>query len=169
MCAAALAATALAAGLVLGTADETEAAAGDNAAVAVTTRDGTSVYRVSFRITRENGDVVSSTNAAVAYASCVDCAATAIAFQVVLVTGDPAVVAPANLAIAVNEGCSGCETLADAHQFVRATNGQVHFTADGNQALAGIRRELRELRRDDLSVPELEARLDAQLVAAGSS
>ena len=45
------------------------ASGGDNTAVAVNTRDGSSVYRFSFKILRVSGDVVDNGNAAVAAAS----------------------------------------------------------------------------------------------------
>src|SRR3982751_4246692 len=64
------------------------ASAGDNAAIAVNTKDGTTVFKVAFAIRHVLGDVVDQTNGAVAYASCTDCAAVAIAFEIVLVTVD---------------------------------------------------------------------------------
>ena len=155
-------------------------ASGDTSAVAVNTKDGSSVFRLAFSIKRVAGDVVDNANAAVAYASCTDCQTIAISIQVVLVTGDPDVVTPENFAIAINENCTSCDTLASAYQWVFSTGGQVHFTADGNRAIAEIRQELQDIRRADLSGPEIQARLDelmgrlatvlrTELVAAGMS
>jgi hypothetical protein len=153
-------AAATVAGVLLTRPATTHASSGDNLAVAINTHDGKSVYRVRIAIRRENGDIVSSTNAAVAYASCTNCETTAIAFQVVLITNNASVITPTNLAIAINEGCSGCETVAQAYQFVRSTDGQVHFTADGSRRLAAVRHDLRELRKSDLSIDALQTRLD---------
>jgi len=136
-------------------------AGGGNLAVAINTQDGKSVFRVRMAIVRANGDVVTASNTAVAYASCADCQTTAIALQVVLITNAASVIQPTNLALAYNDGCSGCQTVADAYQFVRSTDGQVHFTAEGSQKLAQVRRELQELRSGDLTIAELQARLDA--------
>ena len=45
-------------------------AGGDNAAVAINTRDGSSLFRLAFKIRRVAGDIVDNQNAAVAYARC---------------------------------------------------------------------------------------------------
>ena len=134
-------------------------AEGGNTAIAINTKDGTSVFKLAFAIRRVGGDVVDQTNAAVAFASCTDCQTVAIAIEVVLVTGDPSVVTPTNLALALNEGCDLCVTVANAIQWVLGTGGQVHFTAEGNQALARIRQELQELRKGTLSAAEVQQRL----------
>lgn len=155
------------------------ALAQDTAAVAVNTKDGTSVFRLAFSIRRVMGDVVDTSNAAVAYASCESCQTVAVAIQIVLVMGDPSVVTPTNLAVAINEGCTACETLASAVQYVLGVGGPVHFTAEGNQALAELRTELRELLAAGLPIEELAPALEdltsrlgdilaAELVAAGA-
>jgi putative peptide zinc metalloprotease protein len=141
--------------------ETTSAGDANNIAVAVNTKDGKSVYRVRIAIRRENGDVVSSTNAAIAYSSCTDCQTTAIAFEVLLITNTASVVSPTNLAIAVNENCSGCQTIAEAYQFIHSTDGKVHFTHDGSKRLADVRHELHALRKSDVTPDELQARLDA--------
>ena len=138
------------------------AAAQDNAAVAVNTKDSSSVFRLAFSINRVARDVVDSTNAAVAVASCTECKTVALAIQVVLITGDASVVTPTNVALAFNIECTACETLASAYQYVFDTDGaQVHFTPTGNQRLAEIRHELRQLRHSDLGVVEIQSRVDA--------
>jgi putative peptide zinc metalloprotease protein len=132
----------------------------DNAAIAINTRDGSSVFSVRLSITRQNGDVVTASNAAIAYASCTDCQTTAIAFQAVLVNGSPSDFEPSNIAIALNVDCDHCTTFADAYQYVVQHYGQVRFTAAGSQQLAQIRRDLQALRTSDLSTDDLQARLD---------
>jgi len=135
---------------------------GDNAAVAINTTNGTATFSVHLNITRESGDVVDASNVAVAYASCTDCAAVAIAFQAVLATGDPSVIEPTNIAIADNTGCTNCTTVADAYQQVLLTDGaNVHFTPEGRQEFAQIRHQLHDLRKSDLSLADLVAQLDA--------
>ena len=86
----------------------------DNAAVSVNTKDGTTVFKVAFAIRHVMSDVVTETNAAVAYNSCTDCASVAIAFEIVLVEGDPSVVSPTNVAIAYNQDCTACVAVAEA-------------------------------------------------------
>jgi putative peptide zinc metalloprotease protein len=154
----AVAALALALGGV--TAWAPPARAQDSSAVAVNTRDGSSLFRFAFDIRRVMNGAIDQTNVAIAYASCTECQTVAVSYQVVLVGHDADDVQPTNLAVAVNEECSSCTTLASAYQFVVGTEGPVRFTADGNQRLAELRRRLTELSRSDLAVDELQAELD---------
>ena len=133
----------------------------DNAAVAINTKDGASLFKLAFDIRRVAGDVVDSQNAAVAYSQCERCRTVAIAIQVVLVSSSPSVVTPQNVAIAVNESCNLCETFASAYQFVLGTGGPVRFTQDGRKDLHEIRKDLKELRASDLSAAELDTEVDA--------
>jgi hypothetical protein len=152
----------------------------DNSAVAVNTKDGTSVIDFSFSLARVMGSVVDNQNAAVAFSSCESCRAVAVAIQVVLVMGDPEVVTPENYAIAVNQLCSLCESMALAYQIVIGVDGPVRLTPDGLRALAQIRRALAKLERsaEDLTLEEirlavedivgqLKEVLSTELVAAG--
>jgi putative peptide zinc metalloprotease protein len=141
------------------------AGAQDSAAVAVNTRDGSSVFRLSFAVRRVMDGNVDTDNAAVAYASCTDCQTVAASIQVVLVMGDADSLTTDNVAIAINYECSECETLAAAYQYVFGDGQPVRFTAEGNQRLADIRRRFQELRRrDDLTLQQLADEI-AQLAA----
>ena len=136
-------------------------ATADNAAIAVNTKDGTTVFKVAFAIRHVMSDVVTETNAAVAYNSCTDCASVAIAFEIVLVESDASVISPTNIAIAFNENCSTCVAVAEAYQFVLGNGGgAVHFDAEGNRILAELRRRLHSLRKEDLTIEQLQAILD---------
>jgi putative peptide zinc metalloprotease protein len=152
--------------LAVGVAWPGAAAAQDNTAIAVNTKDGTVLFKVSFKVVRSNQNVVDNGNAAVAISSCVDCASIAGAYQIVLVFSDPSVVAPVNLALAENVECQTCVAFAAASQWVLGTNGPVHFTAEGNQMLADLKSQLRDLSKlEDLTLEELQAALDD--IAAG--
>lgn len=138
------------------------AAQGDTTAVAINTKDGFEVFRLAFQVRRATQDVVDTGNAAVAYASCTDCQTIALAIQVVLISGyDSGTVAPENLALTINESCSLCDTLASAYQFVLTAEGNLRFTAEGNQALAEIRKALLDLRDSGLTGAEIQAEVDA--------
>lgn len=143
---------ALAAAVVLGlgagpAAPAAHAAGDDNAAVAINTKDGSSVFRFAFSLRNVAGDVVDQTNTAVAYASCEQCQTVAIALQVVLVSASsPSTIVPQNVAIAINEGCTACATAALAYQFVVGNGGPVRLTAAGRREIARIRREFGKLR-----------------------
>jgi len=148
-------------GLGLSASRPARSAAGDNAAIAVNTKDGTTVFKVAFAIRQVMNGVVDQTNAAVAYASCNDCASVAISFEIVLVESNPTVVTPQNIAIAFNENCDTCVAIAEAYQFVLGTGGLVHFDAEGNRILADIRHELHSLKQEDLTLEQLQAELDS--------
>jgi putative peptide zinc metalloprotease protein len=107
-------------------------------------------------------DVVDTSNAAVAYASCEECQTVAVSIQLVLVMSDPDVVSPTNIALAINQECSSCNTLASAYQYVLTTDGPVHFDADGNRELALIRQDFRDLvkRSDDMDPGDIHADAD---------
>lgn len=136
-------------------------AQGDTTAIAINTKDGFDVFKLAFQIRRATQDVVDTGNGAVAYASCTDCQTVAIAIQVVLISGyDSSVVAPENLAIAINDNCVLCDTLASAYQFVLTAEGTLRFTAEGRQRLAKIRQALHDLRKADLTGAEIQATLD---------
>ncbi len=139
------------------------AADGDTAAVAVNTKDGSSLFRFAFSVRRILGNVVDQSNTAVAYASCTECRTVAISVQVLLVSGSPDTVTPTNLALALNDGCTECETLASAYQFVFGTGDDLRFTAAGRRQIAEIRRRFQELRKqgDSLSLEEIQTRADA--------
>jgi putative peptide zinc metalloprotease protein len=132
----------------------------DNAAVAVNTKDGASVFKLAFAVDKAMGEVVDNQNAAVAYSSCTSCRTVAIAIEVVLVMGDPNVVTPENVAIAINESCSACETFAFAAQILINTGSQfVRLTSDGKRRLHDIRKALRDLGESDLPFDQLAAEL----------
>ena len=75
-------------------------------------------YDVAFALVWAEGDEVLNVNEAHAYASCSDCVAVAVAFQVVLIMDDAQVVVPQNLAVAANYDCYRCITAAIASQLV---------------------------------------------------
>lgn len=172
----------LAAGLVMTMSQlpSAPAQAADNVAVTINTKDGFSLWSFAFKVTRTMQDVVDDANVAASVSSCVDCQSLAVALQVVLIMGDASVIAPTNLALAMNIACTSCETLASAYQWVFTTGGPVRFTAEGNRRLAEIRRAFIELlaNADDLTPAEIQAQvaelaaelagvIDTELVAAG--
>jgi len=146
--------------LVVALAPATPALAQDNTAVAVNTKDGSSLFKLAFSIKKTLQPVVENGNAAVAYASCTECQTVAIAIQVVLVMGDVDTATPENVAIAINQDCTACETLAAAYQFVLSTGGVVRFTQEGRREITAIHKALQDLGKSDLSIEEIVAALD---------
>jgi hypothetical protein len=85
----------------------------------------------------------------------------AISLQGVLVYGDPTVFAPENLALAYNENCTSCQTLAEAYQEIVPADGKVRISGAGRQEIAAVRHDLEMIRHDDLTLAEIDARVDA--------
>lgn len=134
----------------------------DNVAVANNTRDGSTVYAIRLKVVILNADpdVVDSGNAAVAAASCSDCQTVAIALEGVVVTGDAEVVAPVNISLAINSGCSGCQTLAYAYQNLQTVDGKVYMSGEGRRKVAELRRQLHALRSSGLDILAVKAEVD---------
>ena len=135
----------------------------DNTAIAINTKDGTALFKFALSVKRVAGDVVDNGNAAVAVASCESCQTVAVAIEIVLVTGDPSVVTPTNLALAMNIECTLCETMASAYQFVFGNGDNMRFTAEGRRLLAQIRQDFHDLRKEseNLTLEEINARVKA--------
>jgi putative peptide zinc metalloprotease protein len=74
----------------------------DNGAVAVNTEDGSRQVDIAFDVRKVMDGMVDQTNLALALAKCSECQTVAIAIQVVLVNSPVDVLAPKNLAYAVN-------------------------------------------------------------------
>ncbi|NYG54595.1 hypothetical protein [Nocardioides perillae] len=90
---------------------------GDNQAVAVATEDGSVVYDVAFALVWADGEApATQANESFAAASCRECAAVAVAFQVVLVVGEVDTVAPQNTAVSATYECTSCLTFSLAVQ-----------------------------------------------------
>lgn len=139
---------------------QTTSGGDDNVAVAVNTRDGSTVYAVRLKVVVTSADVVDSGNAAVAAASCSDCQTVAIALEGVIVTGDAEVIAPENIALAINSGCSGCQTLAYAYQNLQTVDGKVRLTGAGRATIGALRRQLNALRNSGLGIEQVKAEVD---------
>lgn len=152
-----LAALAIALGLAVGA---PAAAHADNTAIAINTKDGSSVFKFAFAIKHVMSPVVDETNAAVAYASCTECRTTAIAIEIVLVAGNPTTYTPTNAAVAVNYRCTLCNTFAAAYQFVVQGSGPMHFTHSAMRELKRVRKAIRALEDQNLDPFQLQAALD---------
>jgi putative peptide zinc metalloprotease protein len=133
----------------------------DNAIVVVNRHDGKDEHRAGLGTARVLSEEAGNKNFAYAYSSCTDCRSVAVAVQVVLIMSNPAVVTPQNFAIAVNELCTRCTTVALAYQYVITTDGVVRFSAEGNARMASLEREISSLAGSaELDPPTLEARVD---------
>lgn len=132
-----------------------------NQALAVNTTDGSVTYDVAFALVWAEDGPVDTRNEAYAFASCADCAAVAVGFQVVLIVGQADVVVPENLSAAANYNCVRCLTYALASQLVLTLDGPL--SADGMARLNALWQEIAEFGRTLQGVPlsEIEGRLTA--------
>jgi hypothetical protein len=120
-------------------------ASDDNVALAINTKDDTYRWKRALKVTRVDDATVDAGNVAWAQSSCERCRTAAVAVHIVLITGNPDVVTPVNLAVALNENCVSCATYAGAWQFVVTTGQQVHFTEAGSAKIEQIREDLKLL------------------------
>ncbi len=136
--------------------------AGDNQALAVNTRDNTIRYDVAFALVWIDDDSAAlNKNEAYAFASCSNCAAVSIGFQVVLVTGENHVAVPQNISAAVNYDCVNCLTYALATQLFVTVDGPLSDAQ--NRDLAALWQEIAAFGTNITSVPlnEIRDRLTA--------
>lgn len=142
------------------TAPGSPGASTDNVAAAVNTTDGRTVYAISLKIVQTDADTIDATNAAVAAASCADCQTVAIALEGVLVIGDPTNFEPTNIALALNSGCTSCQTLASAYQYIVQNDTRVRISGAGRQEIADVRAGLQSLRHSGLDIFAVQAQVD---------
>lgn len=133
-----------------------------NQSLAVNTTDGSVVYDVAFALVwADDGDTVDTKNEAYAFASCADCAAVAVGFQVVLIVGQTDVIVPENLSAAANYNCLRCLTYALASQLVLTLDGPL--SSDGMARLNALWQEIAAYGKDLQNQPlsEIQGRLSA--------
>lgn len=115
----------------------------NNVVLAPTFADGSTLVRSHLQVAQAGGNTIASSNIASALATgCTGCHSTAVAVQVVLVTGDPQYFTPANAATAVNSGCTSCGTFAYAWQYTPQVDRPVMLTPEGRQQVQELRAEI---------------------------
>jgi putative peptide zinc metalloprotease protein len=139
-----------------------QAAHRENIAQATIEQDAGRAFDMAWDISRQRGGVVDHANKAHAAGRCTGCEATAIAFQIVLVSGAPSRVAPTNEAVALNLECPNCEVVAEARQFVRVLDQPVRLTGAGRRELADVRATLRALEAQDPPIDQLHQAVESQ-------
>ncbi|MEA2900964.1 MAG: putative peptide zinc metalloprotease protein [Actinomycetota bacterium] len=150
----------VAAGVVL--APTAAGARDENVVYAVNRTDGSALVRASVDYRKVNNGKVEEENRAYAVAQCVGCRTLAAAFQLVLVTKPPTILAPQNEAVAVNNECDTCVTWASAKQIVVETGGKAELTKSGRDRLEGVENGLESLQEGmmDKSLEQLSAEID---------
>ncbi len=130
---------------------------GDNQAMAVNTTDNTIQYDVAFALVWvEDDSPALNTNEAYAFASCTNCAAVSVGFQIVLVTGDNHVAVPQNISAAVNYDCVNCLTYALATQLFVTLDGPLSDA--GTEQIAALWEQIADFGTHITEVPLSEIR-----------
>ncbi|MFF2344720.1 hypothetical protein [Pseudarthrobacter sp. NPDC058119] len=142
--------------------DRPAAPEGDgNQALAVNTTDGSVQYSVAFALVwAEDGQPVTTTNEAYAFANCSGCAAVAVGFQVVLIVGQTDVIVPQNLSAAANYNCLDCLTYALASQLVLTLDGPLD--GDSQRQLEALWARIADYGRNlqDVPLSDIQATLN---------
>jgi hypothetical protein len=134
----------------------------DNGALAIAQTDGAVKFDFAWSLERQTGGAVDNLNVARAIANeCSNCKATAIAMQIVLAVRSDSVT-PVNRAEALNNEARNARAYAFAPQFVRVTDRPARFTGDGRSTLADVRRQLRKLEDQDLTLEQLASAVETQ-------
>ena len=135
----------------------------DNVAAEANTRDDSTRIDIDFDLVEVLDGIVDQTNIAAAYASCEHCTTIAIAIQVVLVNSPVEVLAPHNIAVAINDECVTCVTVALAWQLVIGDAQKLEFTKEARKRLKRIARELRRIERSGGTADEVVAGVNTVL------
>jgi putative peptide zinc metalloprotease protein len=133
----------------------------DNQVTVVNTSDGTEIWELALSLVIvDDGRTVDHHNEASAFASCTNCVAGAVAFQVVLVVGYAEEIIPENTALAMNFVCYACQTYALAYQIIASVSEAptAEVQAELDAALAQL--QALELALGTLSINEIIAELD---------
>jgi hypothetical protein len=134
----------------------------DNLAHATIEQDAGRAFDFAWSISKQRGGAVTQSNKAHAAGRCTDCEATAIAFQIVLVSGAPSRVAPTNEGVSLADQCPSCEIFSAARQFVRVYKDPVRITIAGRRELADVRATLQALEAQDPPIDQLYLAVEAQ-------
>jgi putative peptide zinc metalloprotease protein len=123
--------------------------------------DGVHVYRAGVKVNSTGASSITSTNLALARpTSCTGCEGVAVAFQGVIVTGNPSDFRPTNAGVAVNTDCTGCGAFAYAYQYLVSADPGSELSTAAEAQIAEVRSEANRLARAGLSYEELDAALD---------
>ena len=145
----------------------------NNVVIVQNTTDGATAARALTQVVPVASDTVTSANiATAANAGCIGCHSSAVAVQVLIVSGSPSTFTPANVAAASNGGCDSCGAYAYARQHWIQVSGPAVLDGATRLRIAQLRQEISDvtasiLPSDAATDPTLsrDHELDAQLGA----
>ena len=138
------------------------AAYGDNTVYSEATGAGpTADEGSSVAVVANTTAAVHNYNQAVANShDCTGCRAVAVAFQVVLVPGQPADVQPVNEAVAYNVSCLKCVSVAIAKQYLLYSHGATSIDQDAQREVARIRAQVDSVARSGVDPATMASQLE---------
>jgi hypothetical protein len=138
---------------------------GPNVVHAINKRDHRFELQGSADYVRAERDTVMPGNEALAYSSCTDCQTLALALQLTVYEDGAEVVKPVNAALAINENCTRCLTIARAIQYVIPVPDIKAVPKEVRKLVEELDRELRRLENVDSlqgeKAQEVEARINS--------
>jgi hypothetical protein len=124
--------------------------------------DDTLRVRGSIQLNRIPGPTVGPVNLASGYSSCIDSRTLPVALPVNVISHSTNRVTPQNAAFAINEHCTGCQTMAIAIQVVRSVDNPAQVPPDVRLLIREMDRELKAIQADrSLTLDEALARVQA--------
>jgi putative peptide zinc metalloprotease protein len=126
------------------------------------TADGVAIHRSAVQVVSTGTSSVDSRNIAAALPTgCTGCEGIAVAFQALILTGNPSFIRPLNAAVAANTDCTRCGAFAFAYQLVITASHGTHLSAVGKATVRDIRRRAAALVDAGLPFDQLDAQLQA--------
>jgi putative peptide zinc metalloprotease protein len=132
---------------------------GDNQALAANYSSGTALVAMAVSLIFSDGGEVTNSNEAYALASCVECVAAAIAFQLIIVLDEANLIVPENTAAAITAFCTRCATMAIATQIIVALNEPLSPEAQAELEQLWLELETLQGQANEMPLDELLAGL----------
>jgi hypothetical protein len=120
--------------------------------------------RASIQLNTIRGRTVDPLNVAYAESTCDEpCQTLAVALQIDLYSAERATnVQPENYAVAINNRCNGCKTVAHAVQYAQGVEDPRDISAEISDTVEELSRELSSIQSDrSVTLAEAESRVDA--------
>lgn len=135
---------------------------GKNYVIVRNTQNNNLKVRGNVQLNQISGSTAAPENLAYAYSSCVDCQTFAVALQVNLISKQATVITPQNVALAVNEKCTRCKTVARAIQYNVQVDDPKQEPEDVKDLLREMDQTLNEISRDKgITAAQAEQRINA--------
>ncbi|MBV8297138.1 MAG: hypothetical protein JO085_09895 [Acidimicrobiia bacterium] len=133
---------------------------GNNIVQVQNTKDNSTRAFSLAAVTGNPGSTVGNQNTAYATASGTGNRTVATAIQVLIVEGNPTNYQPQNLAVALNNQCTSCQTFAYANQVILQPHHQVNLSNDAQNQLNRLNYQAFETSWSSEPFPQMSADLD---------